>query len=62
MSSIQDLICLDEVYFGKTPDIVQMENQLRLVRHKYYDKPKYNPTEDPDLAKFHRKVEIYFGF
>ena len=62
MSSIQDLICLDEVYFGKTPDIVQMENQLRLVRHKYYDKPKYNPTEDPDLAKFNRMVENFFGF
>lgn len=62
MSSIQNLICLDEVYFGKTPEVVAMEEQLRIVRHKYYKNQKADPNGDPDLIKFNRMVEDFFGF
>lgn len=62
MPSVQDLICLDEVYFGKTPEIVAIEEQLRIVRHKCYKNPKLDLNNDPDLRKFNRMMEDYFGF
>lgn len=57
-------IALNEVYFGKTPELQKMEKQLGIFRSKYLGKYIMNVycNSDPDLLKFNRMMEDYFGF
>ena len=57
-------IALNEVYFGKTPELQKMENQLGVFRQKYLGRYIMNVhcNSDPDLLKFNRMMEDYFGF
>lgn len=52
---------LNEVYFGKTESIQAIEDQLRIVRHKFIG-TKYNPSTDPEMLKLNRMIEKQFGF
>ena len=57
------LSVLNEVYIGKTPELLAIEHQLDIIRQRYmgkYHNPKIN--SDPDLIKFNRMIEDYFGF
>lgn len=53
-----------EVYFGKTPEILKIENQLDKFRLKYLDRyfNTMNINSDPDLLKLNRMFEKQFGF
>lgn len=55
---------INEVYFGKTPELQRMENQLGIFRSKYLDNYIMIPTvnSDPDLLRFNRMMEDFFGF
>lgn len=55
---------INEVYFGKTPEILKAETQLDVLRNKYMKKYVFNPriNSDPDLLKFDRIMEDCFGF
>lgn len=55
---------IDEAYFGKTPEILAIEKQLHIFRNKYMGGYIVNPgvNSDPDLIKFDRMMEDYFGF
>lgn len=59
------LQAINEVYFGKTPEILAIEKQLDKFRNKYMTEIKffaeYN-SSDSDLLKFNRMIEDYFGF
>lgn len=55
---------LNEVYFGKTPEIQRIEKQLDIFRSKYMTDYLGNPytNQDSDLMKFNRMMEDQFGF
>ena len=56
---------LQEVYFGKTPEILALENQLDKFRSKYlgnYPLGTYTINDDSELLKFNRMLEKQFGF
>ena len=55
---------IDEVYFGKTPELLAIEKQLHIFRNKYMGSYIVNigANSDPDLIKFDRMMEDYFGF
>lgn len=55
---------LNEVYFGKTPEILAIEKQLDKFRNKYMGSYYFNlnVNSDPDLLKLNRMFEDYFGF
>lgn len=55
---------IDEVYFGKTPELLAIEKQLHIFRNKYMGNYMINigVNSDPDLIKFDRMMEDYFGF
>lgn len=57
-------ITLHEVYFGKTPELYKIEKQLGIFRQKYLGRYLTNIhcNSDPDLLKFNRMMEDYFGF
>lgn len=57
-------ITLHEVYFGKTPELQKIEKQLGIFRQKYLGRYLTNVhcNSDPDLLKFNRMMEDYFGF
>lgn len=55
---------IDEAYFGKTHEILAIEKQLHIFRNKYIGSYLMNSgvNSDPDLIKFDRMMEDYFGF
>lgn len=55
---------INEVYFGKTPEMQRIENQLGKFRSKYIENYIGAPlvNNDPDLLKYNRMMEEYFGF
>ena len=55
---------INEVYFGKTPELQKIENQLGKFRSKYMQNYIGAPlvNNDPDLLKYNRMMEKYFGF
>lgn len=55
---------LNEVYFGKTSELQNIEKILNDFRRKYMDKYLTNVhcNNDKDLLKFNRLMEDYFGF
>lgn len=54
---------VNEVYFGKTPELIAIENQLDIFRNKYIGKYiDFKSNNDPDLLKFNRMIEDFFGF
>lgn len=55
---------INEVYFGKTPELQKIENQLGKFRSKYMEQYINCPhcNNDPDLIKFNRMMEDQFGF
>lgn len=56
---------LQEVYFGKTPEILALENQLDKFRSRYlgnYPLGTYTINDDSELLKFNRMLEKQFGF
>jgi len=55
---------INEVYIGKTKDLLAMEDQIGKFRNKYMGKYiySYKVNNDPDLLLFNRMVEKYFGF
>ena len=57
-------IALNEVYIGKTKDLLAAEQQLDVFRNKYMNKYVLNTrvNSDPDLLKFDRMMEKIFGF
>ena len=57
-------IPINEVYFGKSKELLEMENVLNNIRNKYMGKFSINPVvnNDPDILKFNRMVEDFFGF
>lgn len=54
---------VNEVYFGKTPELQKIENQLDLFRNKYMGRYVFNTNvnSDKDLLKFDRMMEDFFG-
>ena len=62
--SKNNLQAINEVYFGKTKEILAIEKQLDLVRNKYMNRYLTNifVNNDPDLLKLNRMIEDYFGF
>lgn len=62
--SQNNLQAINEVYFGKTKEILAIEKQLDLVRNKYMNRYLTNifVNNDPDLLKLNRMIEDYFGF
>ena len=52
---------IDEVYFGKTPSIQAIENQIDLVRKTYIGSGK-NPTNTLEMQRVNRLIEEVFGF
>lgn len=61
---LNNLTPVNEVYFGKTPQILACEQQLDKFRNKYIGRYTFNMTvnADPDLLKFNRMMEDVFGF
>lgn len=55
---------INEVYFGKTPEMQRIENQLGKFRSKYMGKylMQNGLNSDPDLLLFNRMMEEQFGF
>ena len=53
---------LSEVYFGKTPSIIAIENQLKKFRIKYMGTKNKPSNKDPELLALNRLVEDQFGF
>lgn len=55
---------VNEVYFGKTKEILAIETQLDIFRNKYLGRYVLNMkvNSDKDLLKFDRMMEDYFGF
>lgn len=55
---------VNEVYFGKTPELIAIENQLDIFRNKYMNRYVFNMSvnSDSDLLKFDRMMEDFFGF
>lgn len=57
-------IPLNEVYFGKTKELLAAEQQLDKFRNKYIGRYVINMrvNSDPDLLEFDRMIEKIFGF
>lgn len=57
-------IALNEVYFGKTKELLAAEQQLDKFRNNYMDRYVLNMkvNSDPDLLEFDRMMEDIFGF
>lgn len=57
-------IVLNEVYIGKTKELLAAEQQLDKFRNKYMGKYVLNTkvNSDPDLLEFDRMMEKIFGF
>lgn len=57
-------IPINEVYFGKSPELLNMEKQLGIFRKKWIGKyiSSFNSNSDPDLIKLNRMFEDFFGF
>ena len=54
---------INEVYFGKSKELLDIENQLDIFRNKYMGKYlNINAGTDPDLIKLNRMIENFFGF
>ena len=55
---------LNEVYFGKSTELIAIQNQLDKFRNKYMGKYVFNMSvnSDPELLKFDRMMEDFFGF
>jgi len=51
---------INEVYFGKTPEIQAIEDQLDKFRKFYIGKSKL-PVNDPDLNKLGKMISKFFG-
>lgn len=60
--SQNNLQAINEVYFGKTKEILAIEKQLDLVRNKYMNRYLTNVfvNNDQDLLKLNRMIEDYF--
>ena len=59
------ILNINEVYFGKTLEMQQLEEQLDKFRSKYIGTTilnTYGLGSDPDLLKFNRMLEQQFGF
>ena len=52
---------LNEVYFGKTEEILAIENQLRVIRKKFIG-TKFDASKDNEIIKLNRMIEDTFGF
>ena len=54
---------INEVYFGKTPELLAIEKQLDKFRNKYMGSYVLNTgvNSDPELLKFDRMMEDFFG-
>ena len=66
---LEKKVQLNEVYIGKTPELMAIERELDKFRNKYMSNPsiignikKANANQDPDLLKINRMFEDYFGF
>lgn len=57
-------MAINEVYFGKTPELMAIEKQLDVFRNKYMGRYVFNMSvnSDEDLLKFDRMMEDFFGF
>lgn len=55
---------INEVYFGKQKELLDAEKQLDIFRNKYMGKYfiSIGCNSDPDILKFNRMIENYFGF
>lgn len=60
----ENQIAINEVYFGKTPSIQKIENQLDKFRNRYIKRYVFNThvNSDPDLLTLNRMFEDQFGF
>ena len=56
-----NLVSMNEVYFGKTDGMLKLEAQLDKLRKKYGINTA-SSNSDPDLIKFNRMMEEEFGF
>lgn len=57
-------IPINEVYFGKTPEMITIQNQLSIIRQKYMNKyiTSSKVNTDKELIKLNRMFEDCFGF
>lgn len=54
---------IDEAYFGKTPDMLELESLISKLRKKYTDKDNVKTIAKDDLVdKFINKIVSTFGF
>ena len=56
----EELENINEVYFGKTPEIQAIEDQLDKFRKSYIGKSRL-PSNDPDLNKLGKMIGSFFG-
>ena len=56
------MICINEVYFGKSKELLDIEQKLDTYRKKYYGvKVPVRCNSDKDLQEVNRGFEKYFG-
>lgn len=61
---LSKLMAIDELYFGRSPELNRAGSILSLVRQKYDATPAsaINANNDKNLQKFNRILEGFFGF
>ncbi|MCK9198160.1 MAG: hypothetical protein M0P49_00990 [Bacilli bacterium] len=55
---------IQEVYFGNSSELTNLQKQFSLFRSKYINNTVFNKkiNTDPELLKFNRMTEDFFGF
>ena len=61
---LSKLLAVNELYFGRSPEILRAKNYLNLLRAKYDATPAsaINANNDKNIQKFNRILENFFGF
>ena len=54
---------INEVYFGKTKELLEIEKLIGIIKEKYSDKTYFSRINlMPEMQELNRKFENYFGF
>ena len=61
---LSKLLAVNELYFGRSPELERAENILSLLRSKYDTTPAsaINANNDKNIQRFNRILENFFGF
>lgn len=55
---------INEVYFGDSKELSEIQDQISILRRRYYGQSKYfnKINTDPDMLELNRMIEKFFGF